>query len=255
MNETRSVSPSCAEAVRCVIDTAQRAGVRLPPAAESLLTRYCGEIVVVSAHTNVTAARTPDRIATSLFLESLALLPVLDQHLSDSAAVVDVGTGAGIPGIPLAIARPGWKLTLLESIGKKAAFVRAAAEAVGLRNVSVIAERAESVAATPKAPVWDLAVARAVAALPALLELCAPLVRTDGIIVFPKSGDVAAEIAAAAEAQRVMRLELLASHTVPEEFGLGNDRVTLVYRKVGATPPGFPRRTGLATSRPLASKR
>jgi 16S rRNA (guanine527-N7)-methyltransferase len=148
--------------------------------------------------------------------------------------------------------RPDWRLALIESVGKKARFLQSAVDTLQLAGVTVLNERAEETGWRKELrDTADACVARAVAPLAVLVELCAPLVRTGGVLVFPKSGNVDPEIAEAEVAAHKLRTQLLECRVVPETLGLGPDRYIVLYRKTGETPPGYPRRVGLARSRPL----
>jgi 16S rRNA (guanine527-N7)-methyltransferase len=166
--------------------------------------------------------------------------------------VVDVGSGAGVPGIPLKILNPHWRLALVESIGKKCAFLQDTLASLGLADVRVLQGRTEEFGRSPE---WrdqaDLCLARAVAPLATLIELCAPFVRPGGSLIFPKSGNVDAEIKASLAAQTTLNARHLRTLSIPESIGVGNCKLVLEFRKSGRTPPGYPRRVGLAKSRPI----
>jgi 16S rRNA (guanine527-N7)-methyltransferase len=196
----------------------------------------------------------------TLFLDSLTIAPALPSFLTSRAEtpevrVVDVGAGAGIPGLPLTIVFPWWSLTMIESVAKKARFLESAARGIGLSGVTVLPSRAEEVGRMRN---WrdaaDLCLARAVAPLASLLELCGPLTRPGGYLAFPKSGDLSSELQGAEAAMQAVRLELTRVVPVDEELGLGAERVIVLYRKSGSTPPGYPRRVGLAQSRPIGNQ-
>jgi 16S rRNA (guanine527-N7)-methyltransferase len=182
--------------------------------------------------------------ATPLVADSLVLLPFLGQ----ARRVVDVGSGGGLPGLPLKIARPELEVTLIEADQAKAAFLVQAAARLGLRGVEVLAVRAEEAGRDARhREAYDVAVARAVAALPALVELCLPLVRVGGRLLAQKtSGD---EVAAAARA-----LEMLGGEVVGVEAAASSARdkgVVVIVAKVRPTPDAYPRRSGIPAARPL----
>jgi 16S rRNA (guanine527-N7)-methyltransferase len=193
-------------------------------------------------------------VMKTLFLDSLTLLLALpEEWRAKRTGVCDVGSGAGIPGLPLKIICPSWKLALVESVGKKAAFLKEMVESLDFEDVEVVNARAEVFAADAGVrDSMDLCCARAVASLPALIELCAPLVRRGGILVFPRSGALEAEIEAASAAARHLRVRPRPVVLVPASLNLGDNRGLVVYEKFGDTPARFPRRVGLATSKPLA---
>ncbi|HEX6509775.1 MAG TPA: 16S rRNA (guanine(527)-N(7))-methyltransferase RsmG [Chloroflexota bacterium] len=222
------------------------------------LASYCDFLLTVNERMNITALRTPHDVATVLFLDSLSVAAALRPDLlspASSPRVFDVGSGTGAPGLPIKILFENWSLFLIESIQKKARFLEDAIARLGLADVSVLAERAEKVGADPRyRDTGDLCLARAVASLPALLELCAPLVRGGGFLAFPKSGDVDAEVESADAAAVALHTRLVRILSVPEALGLGAGRAIVLYQKLGPTPGGYPRRVGLATSRPIVGK-
>jgi len=182
--------------------------------------------------------------AAPLVADSLVLLP----FLGDARRVVDVGSGGGLPGLPLKIARPELEVTLIEADQAKAAFLVQAAARLGLRGVEVLAVRAEEAGRHARhREAYDVAVARAVAALPALVELCLPLVRVGGRLLAQKtSGD---EVAAAARA-----LEMLGGEVVGVEAAGSSARdrgVVVIVAKVRPTPEAYPRRAGVPAAKPL----
>lgn len=241
----------CHAAMASMAPAAAEIGISLTDQSIALLAEYCRQIVLFSRHTNITGVRSPGGIARTLVLDSLSLLPALGPSSSPHTQVLDVGSGAGIPGIPLAIARPAWVVTLIDSTQKKVAFLRQAVRALGLHNVQAHSVRAELYGRGEGRERFDLTVARAVAPLPTLVELCAPLARLDGILALPRGGDVQAEVRAAAAAARALKVDFVHAYHVPPALGLGTDRYVVIYVKTGRTPPGYPRRVGLATGRPI----
>jgi 16S rRNA (guanine527-N7)-methyltransferase len=164
--------------------------------------------------------------------------------------MADLGAGGGFPGLVLAIAVPEARVALVESVGRKCAFLARAAQALGLENVAVVNARAEAWPAGLE--VHDVVTARALAPLPVLVEYAAPLLRRDGALVAWKTRlDPAEETdgAAAAAALGMSAPEALAVHPYP---GAG-ERCLYVSSKVGSTPTGYPRRPGMARKRPLGA--
>lgn len=258
MTETASLEAACNAPLPLLLTGSAQLGVQLAPEQLRKFVSYCRLLVEGNQRANLTGVREPESIMTRLFLDSLTLiaaLPAPVQSESINVQAIDVGAGAGLPGIPLAIVRPNWTMVLVESIGKKARFLEETAAALELPGVKVQQARAEEIG-LDKA--WrdsaDICTARAVASLDVLLEYCAPLVRVGGWLMFPKSGNVEAEVSAAAAAARVLRVDLDRMVPVPANLGLGQQRYTVVYRKVAPTPPGYPRRVGLARTRPIGGK-
>ncbi len=187
----------------------------------------------------------------SIFHDALNPVPTQNSELRTQNSAVDLGTGAGLPGLPLAILWPDLPLTLVDSIGKKTAFVQAVVAALELRAVRVLTARAETLGLDrAHRAAYGVVTARAVATLPVLAEYGLPLCRVGGIVCAPKKGDLAAEITAA---ERVVAqlgggpLRVFRYH-LPDEAA---ERMIIGMPKVAPTPPGYPRRVGLARSRPL----
>jgi 16S rRNA (guanine527-N7)-methyltransferase len=177
-------------------------GVSLDPAQLALLGDYLARLLAMNERVNLTAVTDPVEAWTKHVLDGLSIAPEL-ASLPAGASVLDVGSGGGVPGIPLAIARPDLEVTLLEATQKKAAFLADVAEALGLSNVSVIAERAEDARETELAGAFDAVTARAVAKLSALLAWTAPFARDGGQLVLIKGQRAELELR---DAKRAMKL-------------------------------------------------
>lgn len=177
--------------------------------------------------------------------DSLALLA----HLGAARSLVDVGSGGGLPGLALKIARPDLELTLVESNRRKAAFLQHAAATLDLDGVDVLARRAEEAGQDSR---WrehfDLAVARALAPMPVLVELCLPLVRIGGRLLAMKTA-AESEVEAAASAIARLGGELVA--IAPAPTAIRERGQVVIVAKVAATPAEFPRRVGVPARRPL----
>src|SRR5262245_11127072 len=173
---------------------------------------------------------------------------VLAGHLGDARTLVDVGSGGGLPGLPLKIARPELEVTLIEGDQAKAAFLVQAAAKLHLPNVDVVALRAEDAGHDPRyRESFDLAVARAVAALPALVELCLPLVRVGGRLLAQKTD--AEDVRSAARAIELTGGGL--DSVVPAPSTARGAGVVVVVQKLRPTPDAYPRRAGVPVRRPL----
>lgn len=212
---------------------------------------YYRELVDWNQRMNLTAITEYSEVQVKHFLDSLTVCLTLPQGLLPGAAVVEVGAGAGLPGLALKLVYPDSRLALVESVGKKTAFLRHLVETLGLANVEVYTGRAEELARQPGLrESFDLALARGLAKLPALLEYTLPFCRVGGRVVAWKHGGIDQEIAGAAEALNVLGGRLTAAHQVGVT-GLTDNRVLLVVEKVKPTPPVYPRRPGVAAKRPL----
>ena len=168
--------------------------------------------------------------------------------VGEAARIVDLGSGAGLPGLVLAIARPEAEVVLVESVGKKCAWLERTVTALGLENVRVVCARAEELEEAP----FDVVTARALASLSVLCEYAAPLLREGGSLVAWKGAVDAREDADGLHAATVLGLEREEVRAV--EPYPGSQRRTLhVFRKVSPTPEGYPRRPGMAAKRPLTA--
>jgi 16S rRNA (guanine527-N7)-methyltransferase len=179
-----------------------------------------------------------------LIADSLVLL----EHLGEAGRLVDVGSGGGLPGLPLKIARPTLGVTLVESDQAKAAFLVRACAALGLHDVEVLARRAEDVGRDPLyRESFDVAVARALAPMPVLAELCLPLVRVGGRLLAQKTESE--DLDAARRAIDAVGGALNRVAAAPSTArGAGT---VVIVDKVRATPPAYPRRPGVPARRPL----
>lgn len=197
---------------------------------------------------NLTAITEPDQVATLHLLDSLSLLPLADFA---GKTAVDVGTGAGFPGVPLAIAVPESRITLLDSLGKRVDFLRESCAALGLSNAVCVHARAEEFAGDRRES-FDLAVSRAVAALPVLCELCLPLVKPGGAFIAMKSVDCGRELAEAETAIRLLggRLRDTVDYTIPTT---GIVHRAVIVEKVSPSPKKYPRRFAQIKKQPLGA--
>src|SRR5690242_9376943 len=182
-------------------DLAARAGLSLTPEQQTRLCFYLDLLQAANATMNLT--RITDRAAAEVqhVGDAMTVLPFLPK---EPHALADVGTGGGVPGLPLAIARPDARVVLIEATKKKAAFLRQAAAELGLANVEVREQRAEEVGHSDLREQMDVAVARAVATLPWLVEWCLPLVKKGGRMLAMKGPKVAEELPTAAKALRLL---------------------------------------------------
>jgi len=173
---------------------------------------------------------------------------VLVEHLGDARKVVDVGSGGGLPGLPLKIVRPDLDLTLIEADQDKAAFLEHACAQLGLQGVRVVARRAEDAGHDPVfREAFDVAVARALAPLPVLVELCLGLVRVGGRLLAQKTENEAT--GTAERAIEIMGGTLVGVHASPSSAR--REGTVVVIDKTRETPDGYPRRPGIPNRKPL----
>lgn len=210
---------------------------------------YSSELREWNQHFNLTAIKDPSGIEIRHFLDSLTCNLAMGAGVGD--CVVDVGTGAGFPGIPLRILCPNLKLTLVEATGKKAEFCAHVVSGLGLDNVQVVHGRAEDVAhENTHREAYDIALARAVAPLRVLVEYLLPFLRVGGRAIAQKGETAHAE---AHEAQGA--LDILGGgvdRIIPIELpGVVETRYLVILKKLAATPEKYPRRAGIPEKRPL----
>lgn len=232
-----------------IVDTHNLVGVQLSSQQVKLFAIYEHELLDWNEKFNLTAIRDSEGIRTKHFLDSLS--SILELRTPLPGTLVDVGTGAGFPGIPLKIMFPSMHLTLLESVGKKAAFCQHMVDLLQLDNVEVLTARAEDLGQNAAyREKFDWAVARAVAGMPILLEYLLPLVRIGGAVLAQKGESAHAEVQAADKAMRILggSLRKISPVTLP---GVVEERFLVVIDKKSATPPQYPRRAGLPSKKPL----
>lgn len=208
---------------------------------------YAERLVRWNSHVNLTAITEPDDIVIKHFADSL--YPLRYIHMSKGQKLVDVGSGAGFPGLPLLIANPGIEVNFVDSIGKKLAFVKDV-----LRNSGLVAnvthKRAEEIGKTAEyREQYDYATARAVAPLNVLCEYCLPLVKVGGLFVSLKGSTGKEELAQAERAIKVLGGEVVKF----DEYALsnGDKRSLAIIRKISQTPTKYPRKSKKIDTRPL----
>ncbi len=223
--------------------------IRLSGRQLTALTTYEKELLEWNQKFNLTAIRDAESIRTKHFLDSFSC--VLAWKTSPPQQLIDIGTGAGFPGIPLKILYPNLKLTLVESVGKKAMFCQHIVRVLGLEQVDVIQARAEDLGQSPEhREKHDWAIARAVANLNVLSEYLIPLVRIGGAALAQKGESGPAEAQSAEEAMKLLGGKL--KQLIPINLtGVAEDRYLVVVEKVAATPPKYPRKPGIPMKMPL----
>ena len=232
-------------------DGARELGLKLSQQQLERFETYYEVLTDWAERVSLTAIRDTEGIQKRHFLESAALIPLLAReglHLRDRS-LIDVGSGAGIPGIPLKIVEPSLRLTLVEAKHRKAEFLHALLPALGLSDVTVVTRRAEVAARDPDhREQYDYAVAKALAPLRTLAELTLPFVRMGGLVLAPKGQEAEREVTEAQEALETLKGSVRAVEPLP--LAEPAQTVILVDKDL-PTPPRFPRRPGMPAKRPL----
>ena len=228
-------------------------GLSLDAAQLAQFETYYGELADWNTRMNLTSVIAYDEVQVKHFRDSLTVLPALVSHPRSDTRVVDVGAGAGLPGLPLKLAVPSTSLTLVESTGKKANFLRHVVDTLALDGVEVLTGRAEELAHRPELrDSFDLALARGLARLPTLLECTLPFTRTGGLVAAWKHGGegLKEELASARNALQLLGGRVQSIYPV-KATGLEDNRVVVIIEKVRDTPDDYPRRNGVPRKQPL----
>ncbi len=225
-------------------------GVKLSDEQREQFRVYEALLIDWNSKINLTAVRDPEGIRIKHFLDSLSCVPVLGDM--NGRSLIDIGTGAGFPGIPLRIVFPELRLTLVDSVGKKADFCQLAANTLHLKGVKVLKDRSEELGANKAhREQYDAATARAVAVMPVLCEYLLPLVKIGGQMLAMKGESAPEETRTAAAAIRKLggREPSLTEVVLP---GIEGKRFLVSIPKSAHTPLGYPRRTGLPLKKPIS---
>lgn len=227
------------------VERVREIGVELEPADLDALGRFLAILLASNAVLNLTAITDPAEAWNKHILDALTIMPVLAE-LPEGASVADIGSGGGVPAIPLAIVMPGVRFTLIESTTKKAAFLEAASKAVGAANISVVCDRAETLAQDRKGAreSFDAVTARALGRMNVAAELCIPLCRVGGRVILVKGQKADEEL----EEARGAIETLGAAHAGTIDTPTGR---LVVLEKVGRTPRTYPRTAGEPKRKPL----
>ncbi len=222
--------------------------LRLSPAQTRSFTQYEQLLLEWNEKFNLTSIRDPEEVRIKHFYDSLTCLDMLPQ---ERFSLIDVGSGAGFPGIPIKIVRPDIRLVLLDSVGKKVDFCRVVIHELALEGVEILHERAEILGQIAgKRESFDVVTARALAALPLLLEYLLPLARVGGFVLAQKGSDPQAEVMQAKRALSILGGEICEVRQLELPGGAGQ-RSLIKITKIHATPPQYPRKAGIPAKKPL----
>ncbi|MCW2278275.1 16S rRNA (guanine(527)-N(7))-methyltransferase RsmG [Heliophilum fasciatum] len=218
---------------------------------------YIQQMLQINGVMNLTAITDPAGVAEKHIADSLSLLTLpLNKAINelintDQLSVADMGTGAGFPGLPLAIVRPQWHVSLMDSLQKRCRFLTDVKDQLGLANVSVYSGRAEEIGQQEKHRAkYNLVLSRAVARMSVLNEYCLPLLKTGGMFVAFKGPDGESELLEAERSIALLGAKLVAVHTLSLPLS-GDQRTMIILQKIKTTPSLYPRKPGIPAKQPL----
>lgn len=231
-------------------------GVPLNAGQLAAFRTYGERLLATNERMNLTAITDPEQVQILHFLDALSLVPAIEAWCKANnvvrPTVLDVGSGAGVPGIPLKIALPDLRLTLLDATGKRVSFLQETLTALGLRGIGAVQGRAEELGRDAEwREQFDLVTARALARLPTLLEWCLPFASVGGLVLAPKAGDLTEELEQGQRAAAMLGGNIGAVVPVAASFLPG--RVIVPIAKTGRTLPRYPRGGGLPAKQPLGT--
>ena len=237
--------------LRLLARGAEELGISLDGHQLDRFEAYHRELAQWNRRVNLTSVVDYEEVQVKHFLDSLTVCLAAGNPLPPGTRFIDVGAGAGFPGLPLKIAFPHIHLTLVESIGKKADFLRSLKESLALEDVEIHTGRAETLGHDPVLrETFDVVVSRGVARLSTLAEYTLPFCLVGGRVAALKHGGIGPEIESAARALATLGGRLEGPHPV-EVTGLDDNRIVLEIEKTGPTPGNYPRRAGIPAKRPL----
>lgn len=232
-----------------LLDAAHSMGVEVDSQQGKALARYVALLARASETTNLTGYTDSQTMERMLVLDALAAFPFL--QAAPGSRLIDLGSGGGSPGIPLAILRPDCSFVLVDSRDKKVQFLADVAHELGLGHVQALAGRIEDLGRSPQhRSCYDLALAKALAPLPSLVELAAPLLCDGGALMAWKSSSAPTELAQAERAMTLLGMQWVETHEYALPGG-DEERSLLRIQRTGALPARFPRRVGVAQKQPL----
>lgn len=237
---------------KILVDGAKKIGIKLNENQIEIFSRYLDLLTEWNQKINLTSLKTPQEIIIKHFLDSLTCIKVIDLYSNiDKNSIIDIGTGAGFPGIPIKIVYPSTELFLLEARKKKSIFLEKLIKELNLKQVQVLKGRAETFGrCTEHREKYDIAISRAVAPLNILSEYCLPLVRIRGLFIAQKGRSYIREVEKGIKAIQFLGGELIKVEKIQIPF-INQDRYLLVINKKNNTPLEYPRKEGLPQKRPL----
>ncbi|MDD5014945.1 MAG: 16S rRNA (guanine(527)-N(7))-methyltransferase RsmG [Atribacterota bacterium] len=235
-----------------LINNAQKMGINLHKEQIKKFSRYLELLIQWNQKINLTSLKMPQEIIIKHFLDSISCIKVINKYINiEGIRIIDVGTGAGFPGIPIKIICPSISLSLLEARKKKTKFLEKIIEEIYFQQIEILDGRAEAFGECPNyREKYDIALSRAVAPLNTLSEYCLPLVRVGGLFVAQKGRSYNEEIDKALKTVQFLGGELIGVENVRIPF-INQERYLLVSKKIKGTPLRYPRKEGLPQKRPL----
>lgn len=226
-------------------EESEKIGIKLPDEQLNEFYEYMQLLLEWNEKMNLTAITDPEEVIKKHFVDSITI----KKYIKEENRLIDVGTGAGFPGIPLKIVDKSIKLTLLDSLNKRINFLNEIIEKLNLKEVNTIHSRAEEYAKNKARESYDVAVSRAVADLPILLEYLMPYVKLNGICICMKGPKAQEELERSKKAINILggKLEKVEKITIDEEM----ERNLIIIRKIKDTPNKYPRKAGIPTKNPI----
>lgn len=236
-----------ADKIEFTISAIKSAGFEIDDERAEKIVKYCDLVAEKNKVMNLTRVDSFEEMIPRHIIDSLSLLECVE--IRSGEKVIDLGTGAGLPGMPVRIMLPSIDMTLVDSVGKKVDFVNEAITAIGLDNCRAIHNRAEMLGREKQhREKYGICVSRAVSDLAALLEYCLPLVRVGGRFIAYKADDCAEELERASKAMRILGGEIEKIH----EYEVGCvARKLIVIKKISKTPQQYPRKAGTPSKTPI----
>ena len=226
-------------------EESEKIGIKLPDEQLNEFYEYMQLLLEGNEKMNLTAITEPEEVIKKHFVDSITI----KKYIKEESRLIDVGTGAGFPGIPLKIVDKSIKLTLLDSLNKRINFLNEIIEKLNLKDIKTIHSRAEEYAKNEVRESYDVAVSRAVADLPILLEYLMPYVKLNGICICMKGPKAQEELERSKKAINILggKLEKVKKITIDEEM----ERNLIIIRKIKNTPNKYPRKAGIPTKNPI----
>lgn len=234
--------------IKLLKNDAIKFGISLSVRQEEMFSLYAELLVEWNEKINLTAITDEEGIVIKHFLDSISIMPSIS---AETKCLIDVGTGAGFPGIPIKIVKDKIKVTLLDSLEKRVKFLDEVSQRLGLKDIYSVHGRAEDFGSDKKyREQFDIATARAVASLPVLLEYCLPFVKVGGLFIAMKGPDAQNEIKDSEKALDVLGGEIMEvkEFTLPHS---DNERSIIIIKKCRHTPTSYPRKSGKPTKQPI----